>query len=1026
MYSTKNNIKINSVEWYRLWNENLTLTLKLARANVDRFVHKFFLEKIQSLTKDTDVNTFQAQLPAEQVTLLKQLNNYALTYWMPIGSTPGCGSTGLQVRSLVMCNPENTQITGLTIETQLLNLNIDMIDFSVVPYLKSLTFYTSTPVLFPATLLTHKNITTFELIYLTPVQDSTQGMYVDVTRSNWTGMTSLEKVYIDGMWGTLPILPPSVTFVHISAPSQQSLRQFSAAAIHTNLFTPELLVYELNTFNYLLQGPAFNISIAQCTKLQSLQIQSAGYNVDFKSFYNLPPVLTSLRLINVFASTANRTIPLYKELTGWDNLVTLELQGLQLTGPLDEQYFKIPYLSVLNLNYNSLLTFTLPNYLNTSQLTVIRFSGCGLSGSIPANILDNLLMDIVDVSQTSITGELPRVFLCAFHGLFSTNYFISGLVFSNYNGSVFQRDCNPTISQIEPFSTNSSIVINGNDLGPKAPYLFLALTNTMGDAIQTSCGFTIPNYRLECTNPLTLGFGKLQVYVLVNLQYTIINSNFTYQRPSILQSTPCPTLGGRITLYGYDLMANAVRKKDTGISIYGRPCTNYQVLASYRAVSCEYAAGITSNVPISIQVSGLYNNASNDAYFRYLPPNVVSSFATKPNEATQLTITGSDFWNDVSLISVVIEDTTPIPCPVTYANHSYFVCDFPASPYTTGRKNIKVTVNGQTSAPNKLFEYLDETVCPKYCNNNGICDVAIGFCVCNSITNTNNTLFGPSCEQESYDNNAVFSTLEPILEITPSFNEKTVLTAKLISVVENGAEIIIPSWKYTLLANSSTHQYEWTSGAKIVTVSIIPNQDGGSALFGGSYLTFPSNSYTYAINYTLEGGSDDSVQFKFSIDMTPDECTIAPITLASPVGLNESTGVIGDLRWSLLTVYDVEWFTRHPGIAHVNNGGSGNMVVANAWRNVDLGTLIATIVWSFSGFDAIGQLAGEVKNPAKNYPLGVITVLIITIVTYLLPLLVQASQDWLSWQDGQFSSIAMQIGGLWLGIFMSVGAWPRH
>ncbi|EGG17635.1 hypothetical protein DFA_08631 [Cavenderia fasciculata] len=95
----------------------------------------------------------------------------------------------------------------------------------------------------------------------------------------------------------------------------------------------------------------------------------------------------------------------------------------------------------------------------------------------------------------------------------------------------------------------------------------------------------------------------------------------------------------------------------------------------------------------------------------------------------------------------------------------------------------------------------------------------------------------------------------------------------------------------------------------------------------------------------------------------------------------------------------------------------------SAWRDVDLGTLIATIVWSFSGFDAIGQLAGEVKNPAKNYPLGVITVLIITIVTYLLPLLVgiQASQDWVNWQDGQFSSIAMQIGGLWLGVFMSIG-----
>ncbi|EGG15718.1 hypothetical protein DFA_10560 [Cavenderia fasciculata] len=110
----------------------------------------------------------------------------------------------------------------------------------------------------------------------------------------------------------------------------------------------------------LITGPSFNINVTQCTKLQSLWIQSAGYNVDFKSFYNLPPTMTSLRLINVFASTANKTLPLYKELSGWNNLATLELQGLGLVGPLDEQYFKIPYLSILNLNYNSLISLTLP------------------------------------------------------------------------------------------------------------------------------------------------------------------------------------------------------------------------------------------------------------------------------------------------------------------------------------------------------------------------------------------------------------------------------------------------------------------------------------------------------------------------------------------------------------------------------------------------------------------------------------------------------------------------------------------
>eukprot|EP01133_Synstelium_polycarpum_P016663 gene16663-19802_t len=92
-------------------------------------------------------------------------------------------------------------------------------------------------------------------------------------------------------------------------------------------------------------------------------------------------------------------------------------------------------------------------------------------------------------------------------------------------------------------------------------------------------------------------------------------------------------------------------------------------------------------------------------------------------------------------------------------------------------------------------------------------------------------------------------------------------------------------------------------------------------------------------------------------------------------------------------------------------------------RSLQLGTLITTIVWSFSGYDAVGQLAGEVKNPSKNYPIGILCVLFISIITYILPVLVgmQADTDWPNWQEGQFSSIALIVGGQWLNIFMSIG-----
>ncbi|EGC39225.1 hypothetical protein DICPUDRAFT_52805 [Dictyostelium purpureum] len=112
------------------------------------------------------------------------------------------------------------------------------------------------------------------------------------------------------------------------------------------------------------------------------------------------------------------------------------------------------------------------------------------------------------------------------------------------------------------------------------------------------------------------------------------------------------------------------------------------------------------------------------------------------------------------------------------------------------------------------------------------------------------------------------------------------------------------------------------------------------------------------------------------------------------------------------------------GIGHVNLGQvlsvDGGM---RSFKEVQWGTLIVTVVWSYSGFDAFGQLAGEIKNPKRNYPIGVVAVMVVTILVYILPLLVgmQYEKDYKNWYDGEFSDVASKVGGQWLNILMCVG-----
>jgi len=91
---------------------------------------------------------------------------------------------------------------------------------------------------------------------------------------------------------------------------------------------------------------------------------------------------------------------------------------------------------------------------------------------------------------------------------------------------------------------------------------------------------------------------------------------------------------------------------------------------------------------------------------------------------------------------------------------------------------------------------------------------------------------------------------------------------------------------------------------------------------------------------------------------------------------------------------------------------------------IDWPLLLSTLLWNTSGWDNAGTIAGEVNRPARNYPRAMaITVLLVT-AAYLLPVMVGVSADtqWSDWEEGRFPNIAAQIGGDWLGIWLTVAA----
>ncbi len=89
------------------------------------------------------------------------------------------------------------------------------------------------------------------------------------------------------------------------------------------------------------------------------------------------------------------------------------------------------------------------------------------------------------------------------------------------------------------------------------------------------------------------------------------------------------------------------------------------------------------------------------------------------------------------------------------------------------------------------------------------------------------------------------------------------------------------------------------------------------------------------------------------------------------------------------------------------------------------GSGLFVIMWNYMGWDGLSTVAGEIRNPRRDYPRALaITIPLITAI-YLLPTLVSLAvvgPDEVEWTAGAYNLVADAVVGRWLGVVLSIAA----
>ncbi|MBS1707667.1 MAG: APC family permease [Armatimonadetes bacterium] len=83
---------------------------------------------------------------------------------------------------------------------------------------------------------------------------------------------------------------------------------------------------------------------------------------------------------------------------------------------------------------------------------------------------------------------------------------------------------------------------------------------------------------------------------------------------------------------------------------------------------------------------------------------------------------------------------------------------------------------------------------------------------------------------------------------------------------------------------------------------------------------------------------------------------------------------------------------------------------------------LVTVIWNYLGWDSASTIAGETKDPRRDFPRALLGATVLIVLAYLLPVLAawRHAPDYRLWEDGSWVTLAGRVGGPNLGTAMFV------
>lgn len=104
--------------------------------------------------------------------------------------------------------------------------------------------------------------------------------------------------------------------------------------------------------------------------------------------------------------------------------------------------------------------------------------------------------------------------------------------------------------------------------------------------------------------------------------------------------------------------------------------------------------------------------------------------------------------------------------------------------------------------------------------------------------------------------------------------------------------------------------------------------------------------------------------------------------------------------------------------------GPAAMPTFSGASDQNLALFISIYLWAFQGWSSLGNLAAEVENPRKAFPLAMSVLVVMTVVSYAYPIFfgVALHPDLNDWQqEGYWTTLLDQVSS-WLGVWVLIGA----